>query len=172
MKKKYVVTILLLLVCSFALLAEGKKKEINVLAGIGSADSDLKGLVLELGIEKQYTRKLYGQLIIDYYSNPFEVSGEFNSYAYGFSLFGAYKMPASSRLKIVLKLGLHITMMREKWKWLGSMTSADLGIAGGGGLEFKITDRAALYGGVTAKTSVEESRFWFKCSGGVIFKLK
>jgi hypothetical protein len=173
MKKILVLLMLILFLVSAFLSGEEVGKCTNLLAGIGSAVSDLEGLYMEVGVEKQFSGNVYGQFMVDYYFNPFELPDNSNSYAFGLNLYGVYKIPASDSINVFLKAGLHITMMKEDWEFIGFInTSADFGIAGGGGIEFHLSDRAFIYGGATVRTALEEKRTWIKIGGGVGFRVK
>lgn len=169
MKRIITVTLLILFVSTVTLLAVDQKKEINILAGAGVASSDLKGPVVEIGVEKQLKGNLFGQLYVDYYFNPFDFTGDADSSAFGLTFLGAYKVPVTEGINYVLKLGLHFTFMKEEWNYIGRRTSADLGFAGGGAVEFILNTKTTLYGGVTVKTAVDESRTWLTFNCGLSF---
>lgn len=172
MKKILVLLMLILFLVSTFLSGEEKGKRTNLLVGIGSAVSDLEGLYMEVGVEKQFSGNVYGQFMVDYYFNPFDLPDDSNSYAFGLNLYGVYKIPASDSINFFVKAGFHFTTMKEKWEFLGIDTSADVGIAGGGGIEFNLNDRTFIYGGATVRTALEEKRTWIKIGGGVGFRVK
>jgi hypothetical protein len=172
MKKSIGVTMIVLSLIAGNLFAGKEGKRMNILAGAGSADSDFEGGVIEIGIEKQMSGKFYTQLMVDYYCNPVKPNDGFDSYALGLNLSGVYKFPISGGLHFFLKGGVHLTLVREHWAYLSNHTSADLGVLGGGGMELKLSGKTSLYAGVTFKTAIEESRSWYKCSGGINYRIK
>ncbi len=172
MKKFFILSMLSLFVFSVSLCAAGEVKRKNVLVGGGGAASDLEGPFMEIGVEKQLSGNFYGQLLFDYYFSPFELPGDSNPYALGISLYGVHKFPVSDSISFLLKAGFHLTVMKEYFGILGIETNADLGIAGGGGIEFNLSHRLAIYSGATVKRSLDESRTWFKFYGGVGFRVK
>ncbi len=150
----------------------GEEKRINVFGGVGTAISDLEGCLVEIGIEKQFSGDFYGQLSVDYYFNPEELDDSDDSYAFSTNLFGVYKFPVSRNLNFYLKGGIHLTGRKEEWTYIGTNVNLDYGLAGGGGIEFMLSNRVAIYSGVTAKTSLDENRTWFKFHGGISIQVQ
>lgn len=172
MKRIFVLSVLILFVVSVSIPAAAAGKRKNVFVGIGEASSEQEGLFLDIGFEKRFFRNFYGQFIFDYYNNPRGLTYSSDSYAIGFSLYGVYKIPVSHSINFFLKAGYHLTIQKDRWESFCITTGSDHGIAGGGGIEFHLSDRTFIYGGVTVKRAFINNDTWVKLYGGVGFRLK
>ena len=149
----------------------------NLFGNVGLATSDLEGLFVDVGAEVKLSNNFYGQVLFDYYFNPTgeDIEGLDDS-AYGFNLYGVYKFTGSGPLNLFAKAGVHYTTIKMSASGGGvtvSAESSDFGLAGGLGVEYALSEQAALVLGATAKLIFTEGETgnWFKFYGGINFRL-
>lgn len=178
MKRILMLSMLMLFVVSVslpALHAAGGGKRKIVFAGIGAASSDLGGLFMDIGLEKRFFGNFYGQFLFDYYFNPFDKPGISDSYAYGINLYGVYRIPVSTKINFFLKAGFHWTTLKKNYETSRIVHRKDYGIAGGGGIECRLSETVFIHAGATVKYAYDEDEVdhkWVKLYGGVVFRLK
>lgn len=179
MRKIVVFVTLTLFMAGFAssLSAYGEKK-FNVFVNLGYAFSDFEGLVLEFGGELQVTGNLYGQLLIDYYPDPFGDEGvpDFNDSAYGLNLYAVYKLQMADKMNLFAKAGVNLTSVKVAAVVFGIPVTAvdtDFGAGAGAGIEYLFNDKWGMQLGGTVKfLFAEDTATWFKVYGGVSYRLK
>lgn len=179
MKKTLVVITLILMLTALMTLTAQDEKRVNVLANLGFAFSDFEGMFFDIGAEMQFSEKIYGQLLFDYYFNP---SGEdlgsgVDDSAYGINLYGVYKMGEPDAMSFFVKAGVHYTTIKASgsaWGVTVSATSSDFGIGGGAGFEYPLSDNMGLNVGGTVKLIFAEgdTGTWFKLYGGISYRIK
>jgi opacity protein-like surface antigen len=179
MRKIMVCVTLIVFTAGFAssLSAYGEKK-FNVFANLGYAFSDFEGLVFEFGGELQVTGNLYGQLLLDYYPDPFGDEGvpDFNDSAYGLNLYAVYKYRMVDNINLFAKTGVHLTSIKVSAVAFGipvTATDTDFGVGAGGGIEYLFNDKWGMQLGGTVKfLFAEDTAAWFKVYGGVSYRVK
>jgi outer membrane protein with beta-barrel domain len=190
MKKKFVLILIMVLIFVFVIQGiafaqeyddyDDRGKEVSVFVGLGYAFSDYEGPVLDLGIEFQFSKNLYGLFLVDYYTNPsptFEEMWDTKLTITGINIMGAYKFfPANSKFNIALRAGIMMTARKAKSEFLGgeiSNSTSDFGVNGGLGLDYAINERFGLLFGGCIKVSFEdETAKWFKIYSGVSYRIK
>ncbi|MCP4215447.1 MAG: porin family protein [bacterium] len=176
--KIIVVAILVMLLAGVSFASGTKRKEIRIFIGAGTAAMDMRNVFVDLGIEQQFFGNLYGQFMLEYYNNPSNLPENSDSSAYGVNLYGVYKIPVSDKFKFFLKGGVHMTIQEVDMDWVFGRvegTSTNLGLGGGAGIEYSVSNIIALYGGTTIKMFLDDSNTnatWFKFYGGISFKVK
>ena len=70
MKKIISMIIVATLILSLGTGLKAEDKELNLMANLGFSFSDVEGLFIDLGIEKQIKENLFALLYLDYYFNP------------------------------------------------------------------------------------------------------
>lgn len=174
--KKSMVLVLILLLSTVAMLAEGKR--INLFADLGAAANDFEGMFIDVGAELQLSQKFYGQLLFDYYLDPTGTNtSDVKSEVYGFGLYGVYKAPLSDKLNFFVKGGLTYQMVKVSVELFGvtfeGETESELGFGAGGGIEYGLNDKVALQAGLTYRgIFAEGGANWLKIYGGVSFRVK
>lgn len=175
--KKFLVFIVMVSLLSVGSLAAEDGKKINLFANAGIAFSDFEGLFVDLGAEMQINGPIWAQILLDYYANPsgVDIPGVSDT-AYGFNLYGVYKIGKSEKMNLFAKAGVHYTTVKASTNVLGieiSASESKFGIAGGAGLEMKLGQKLFLLAGATVKTIfTEETGTWFKVYAGVGIPLK
>jgi len=105
MKKLVSTIVAVVLVLSLGTGLKADDKELNLLANLGFAFSDVEGLFFDLGVEKQFKENLFALLYLDYYLNP---TGE---------NFGAYGVDASLTLMGINLGAVYKKQLNDKIKW-------------------------------------------------------
>lgn len=177
--------VLLVLAAFFAVCATPaaaqSEREFNVLGGLGFATSDFKGLVFDIGAEFQLSQNLYIQALFDIYPEPFDEDvlgvSDVDYSAYGLTLYGVFKVPASDKLKFFVKGGLNFTSVKASGQVFGigaTSSDSDLGLGGGIGAEYSLNERFSVLFGGTAKLIFDEieNGNWFKIYIGVLYKVR
>lgn len=172
------VFVLVLLLSTVAMFAEGEGKRINLFADLGAAANDFEGMFIDVGVEMQLSGKFYGQLLFDYYLDPTgSNTSSVKSEVYGFGLYGVYKAPLSDNLNFFVKGGLTYQMVKVSVEFLGvtleGETESELGFGAGGGIEYGLSEKLALQAGLTYRgIFAEGGANWLKIYGGVSFRIK
>jgi len=179
--KKTISILLVVMILSLGLGLNADDKELNVLADLGFAFSDVEGLFFDLGIEKQFKQNLFALLYLDYYFNP---TGEnFGAYGIdasltlmGINLGAVYKSQLNEKIKWFLRAGLLLAISKATVTFLGYKTSdsaSDFGIFGGAGIEYLLSPKLALMAGVALHMVFSDGTgTWFKLFYVIIYKLK
>lgn len=179
MKRFLVLVTLILFMAAFTLsLPAQDEKRVNVFGGLGFAVSDFEGLFIDVGAEMQFTGKLYGQVLFDYYMSPsgVDLPSGVNDSVYGLNLYGVYKHSASEKMNLFVKAGVHYSTYKVTASDGGltvSLSSSDFGLGGGGGIEYLLNDKMALCFGATVKfLFAEDTLTWFKFYGSFSYRVK
>ncbi len=174
------VIVLLLLVVSIPLLADGERKR-SMLYSYGVGTSDLDARVFDFGFEVQIAGNFYGQFLAEYSNESFEEFDAYSSKGWGFNLFGLYKFPVSEKVNLFAKAGVNYTHMElevekdEDGAYPPGINDnlPNLGIGIGAGVELQVTDHIAIHGGATYKVLFDsEPLKWLKCYAGFSYGVK
>jgi len=187
--KKSISILLVVMILSLGMSLNADDKELNVMAGLGLSFSDLEGLSLDLGVEKQFTENLYAMFFLSYYFDPtgFNTGGSYYGVNYDVSVtltalnFAAvYKRAINEKLKWFARAGLLLALSRVKvtGSYMGislseSESATDFGLAAALGVEYLIQTKIAIVLGAAIDTILGDgSATWFKIFAGINYKLK
>lgn len=191
MKKKFVwftIAAVTLFLCVFSIpnilnaqdefetdLSTGKQK--SVFAGVGYTFSDYDGPVLDFGLEMQFARHLFAQVILDYYLNPLPDDEDITGLDYtliGFNLYGVYKFTASEKFNVFVKGGFHMTGIKAKGEYFGvpaTTSQTKFGAGAGLGMELMLSEKwGLLFGGTYKILFADTSPSWIKLYGGILYR--
>jgi opacity protein-like surface antigen len=181
MKKVISILIAAVLVMSLGTGLSAQDKELNVFGNLGFAFSDVEGLFLNAGVEKQMTDNIFVQFFVDYYFDP---SGEnFSGYGVDASVtltcinfFAAYKKEMGDKLKLFVNAGPLLALSKVTASAYGfsiSDSTTDFGIGAGAGIEYSLQEKLSLVAGAALNVVFsDETGTWFKLFGGINYKLK
>lgn len=155
------------------------RKDINITGAVGLNGWEVHGLSIDIGVERQLSRHVYGQFLFDYYLAPkvSDYSTIDESSAYGFNLNIVYKLLRFKKLNFFITGGLHSTTthytatssyMQETF----SRRYHVIGIGTGIGVESNLRNGLSLRVGITGKSAFKErEQYWIKCYAGLSFRL-
>jgi len=187
--KKTISILLVAMILSLGLSVHADDKEMNVFAGLGFAFSDVEGLFVDLGIEKQFKQNLFAMFFLSYYFDPtgFNTKGTLYGAGYeasvtltGLNLAAVYKRAINEKLKWWARAGILLALSRVKVtaSYMGftesySDTGSDFGLSAGGGVEYLLKAKIALILGAVIDTIFGDgSATWFKIFAGISYRLK
>lgn len=181
MKKLISMLVVFVFILSLTTGLKADEKELNVIGNVGFAFSDLEGLFIDLGVEKQFKDNIWAQLFIDYYLDP----AGLNMSAYGvdasltmmgLNLYGVFKKELRNKLTLFVKAGPFIAFSKASVSYMGfseSESATDFGIGGGSGVEYALKEKLSIVVGATLKLIFDDGTAnWFKLYAGVNYKLK
>ncbi len=181
MKKLVSIMVALMFILSLGTGLKAEEKELNLMANIGFSMSDVEGLFVDLGVEKQLKENLFALLYLDYYLDP---TGEnYSGYGVdasltlmGINLGAEYKKELNEKMKWFLRAGVLMAISKATVTFLGYKTSdssSDFGIFGGGGIEYMLQEKLSLVAGVALNMVFSDGTgTWFKIFAGINYKLK
>jgi len=181
MKKLISIMVAVILILTLGTGLKAEDKELNLMANLGFAFSDVEGLFFDLGVEKEIKNNLFALLYLDYYLNP---TGEnFGAYGVdasltlmGVNLGAAYKKRLNEKIKWFLRAGVLLAFSKATISYLGfsvSETASDFGVSAGGGIEYEFQKNLAFVAGVAISMIFSDGTgTWFKLFAGVNYKLK
>ncbi len=189
MKKLVAMMVAVVLVLSLGTGLKAEDKELNLLANLGFAFSDVEGLFLDLGVEKQFKQNLFALLYLDYYFNPTGLNESGSLYGVGYdvsltlmgiNLAAAYKRELNEKIKWFVRAGVLLALSRLKvtGSYMGvslsdSTSATDFGLSAGGGIEYILQKKLALVAGVAISMIFSDGTgTWFKIFAGINYKLK
>jgi opacity protein-like surface antigen len=180
MKKKVLFVLLsMLLVCAALSPSAQDQKSGSLIGSLGFASLDFEGVAMDIGVEMQVKGNIYGQLLFDYYMDPFGDEGyQGGDYsAYGINLYGVYKIDASEQLKFFAKAGIHLTTVKWTTKIddiIGvSANDSHVGAAAGIGAQYMLNDRWGILAGGTVKVLFGGlADKWLKFYGGLSYRVR
>ena len=154
-------------------------KTINVFGNLGFNAGDFEGLSFDLGAEMQFTEKIWGQILFDYYFSPLDQSNnsiiDINDSAWGINAYGVYTFEGRTNFKYFVKGGVHYTTVKASTDFIFDISASNsyFGIGIGGGLEYALQRKLSLVAGITLKTafSGDDPIVWVKLYGGLKFTI-
>jgi opacity protein-like surface antigen len=151
-------------------------KTINVFGNLGFNAGDFEGLSFDLGAEMQFTEKIWGQILFDYYCSPLDESiVDINDSAWGINAYGVYTFAGGANMNFYVKGGVNYTTVKASTDFIFdiSASTSDFGIGIGGGMEYTLQEKLSLVAGVTLKTAFSDNpSTWIKFYGGLKFAIK
>ena len=178
MKKLVSIMVAMVFILSLGTGLKAEDKELNLMANIGMAFSDFEGLVIDLGVEKQFSENLFALLYLDYYLNPTgeDYGANASLTLMGINLGAAYKKQLNEKIKWFVRAGILIAIAKAEFTLFGytqSETDSNFGLSAGGGIEYMLQEKLSLVAGVALATVFSDgSATWFKIFAGVNYKLK
>lgn len=156
--------------------AEGKT--ISVFENLGFNGGDLEGLSFDLGAEMQFTEKIRGQIMFDYYFSPLDESNEsiidIHDSAWGINAYGVYTFAVGTKVNFYVKGGVNYTTVKASTDFIFDISSStgNFGIGLGGGMEYALLERFSLVAGATLKMSfTDDPLTWIKFYSGLKFTI-
>jgi len=156
--------------------AEGKT--INVFGNLGFNAGDFEGLSFDLGAEMQFTEKIWGQILFDYYFSPLEESNDsiidINDSAWGINAYGVYTFARRTNMNFFVKGGVNYTTVKASTDFIFdiSASTSNFGIGIGGGMEYALQEKLSMVVGATLKTAYsDDPSIWIKFYGGFKFAI-
>lgn len=158
----------------------GERKRIYLLAAGGYTfpGLDMEGGHAELGMEARLFGKVHARLTVDYYWGNKQrlIEGETVLYAYGFNLYGLYKLNISETLCFALKAGAHYTTVKTRLSAFGvtfTARNSDPGGAAGGGFCWQVSNRLSIFAEAEAKHLLSNvPRTWANARLGFLIRFR
>ncbi|MCP5049413.1 MAG: porin family protein [bacterium] len=184
MKKKLVLIIIMVCALTAAsmfttpLSAQTFAKGVTIYGGGGAAFSDYEGPIINLGFDLLFSNHFSMQLVMDFMLDPLpdleELTGTSLS-VLGTSIFGVYRFSSSRSFNVFVRGGLHLSTFKVKNNIDGvgfKSTESDIGVAGGLGFEFAVSERMGIILGADVKyifDSVTDFTY-YNVYGGVSYR--